>query len=39
MQIFLLVDGIYPEFPRFVKSFQEPIEKSKIYYSKWQEGA
>ena len=37
-QIFLLVDGIYPELARFVKSFQEPISKSKIYYSKWQEG-
>ena len=38
-KFFLLVDGIYPELARFVKSFQEPIGKSKIYYSKWQEGA
>ena len=36
---FLMATGIYPELAWFVKSFQEPIEKSKIYYSKWQEGA
>ena len=34
----MLVDGIYPELARFVKSFQEPIGKIQIYYSKWQEG-
>ena len=29
----------YPELARFVKSFQEPTGKNKIYFSKWQEGA
>jgi hypothetical protein len=36
-QVFILVDGIYPELSRFVKTISEPIEKKGKLYAKWQE--
>ena len=35
----LLVDGIYPEITRFVKTIQEPISKRDSNYAKWQESS
>lgn len=37
-QVWLLVDGIYPELSRFVKTLSVPITKQERNYSKWQEG-
>jgi Plant transposon protein len=38
-KLWIMVDGIYPELARFVKTIQEPTTKRSTYYSKWQEGA
>jgi Plant transposon protein len=36
-QLWIMVDGIYPELSRFVKNISEPITDEHKYYSKWQE--
>jgi hypothetical protein len=36
-QLWLMVDGIYPELSRFVKNVSVPITEEHRYYSKWQE--
>jgi hypothetical protein len=36
-QLFMLVDGIYPQYSRFVKGFKEPITKRESKFSEWQE--
>ena len=36
-RVWLLVDGIYPELSRFVKTISEPGDKRSRYYAKWQE--
>ena len=38
-ELFILVDGIYPELSRFAKTFQEPNTKPKKFYAGWQEGS
>ena len=38
-RLWLLVDGIYPEISRFVKTIQEPIGKNLSNYAKWQESS
>ena len=37
-EIFLLVDGIYPAFARFVKAIKEPSTALEKLFSEWQEG-
>ena len=39
VRLFLLVDGIYPPWSRFVKGIKEPIFHSEKKYSQWQESA
>lgn len=36
---FILTDGIYPKFSRFVKGVKEPITEEEKKYTAWQEGA
>jgi hypothetical protein len=36
---FILVDGIYPQFSRFVKGIKEPISPQEKKYSLWQESS
>jgi hypothetical protein len=36
-QLWIMVDGIYPEISRFVKNVLEPLTDNHKYYSKWQE--
>lgn len=36
-EMFVLVDGIYPRYTRFVKGFKEAITDDKKKFSKWQE--
>jgi Plant transposon protein len=38
-QLYVLADGIYPEYSRFVKGFKQPILASESNFTKWQEGA
>ena len=38
-QTFVLCDGIYPRYSRFVKGFKNPVNDIESKYSKWQEGA
>jgi hypothetical protein len=38
-KLWVMVDGIYPELARFVKTIQEPVGQRSISYAKWQEGA
>jgi len=38
-KLFFLVDGIYPNYNRFVKSIKCPITGEQRRFSKWQEGA
>ena len=38
-KLFILVDGIYPKYSRFVKGYSQPIFKTEKNYTKWQEGA
>ena len=36
---FFLVDGIYPQYSRFVKGMKEPITNIEKQFTSWQEGA
>ena len=36
---FILVDGIYPSFSRFVRGIKEPIDPTEKIFTAWQEGA
>ena len=36
-QLFILVDGIYPRYSRFVKGMKEPITEEEKSFTKWQE--
>jgi hypothetical protein len=36
---FILVDGIYPQYSRFVGGIKEPITENEKNYTSWQEGA
>ena len=36
-QLFLLVDGIYPNYSRFVKGIKDPLSDEEKSYTKWQE--
>jgi len=36
-QLFLLVDGIYPNYSRFVKGIKDPLSEEEKEYTKWQE--
>ena len=38
-QLYLLVDGIYPSFSRFVKGYKEPIGDFELALTTWQESA
>jgi hypothetical protein len=38
-KIYLLVDGIYPKFSRFVKAFKQPSNDYEKALTSWQEGA
>ena len=38
-KLFLLVDGIYPKYSRFVKGLSQPIFMNQKNFTKWQEGA
>ena len=38
-QLYLLVDGIYPSFSRFVKGYKEPIGDFEMALTTWQESA
>ena len=38
-QLYMLVDGIYPLFSRFVKGYKEPIGELQTALTKWQESA
>ena len=35
--LFILVDGIYPQYSRFVKSFKVPVTEREKKFSEWQE--
>lgn len=36
-RMFLLVDGIYPQYARFVKAIEEPVLADEKKFTKWQE--
>jgi hypothetical protein len=36
---FILVDGIYPQFSRFIKGIKEPIAPQEKKYSQWRESS
>jgi Plant transposon protein len=38
-QLWIMVDGIYPELSRFVKNISVPLSESHRKYSKWQESS
>jgi hypothetical protein len=38
-KLFILVDGIYPQYSRFVKGVKQPITYEETKYTAWQEGA
>ena len=38
-QVFILVDGIYPKFSRFVKAYKEPVGDFEKALTSWQESA
>ena len=38
-QLFILVDGIYPKFSRFVKAYKEPVGDYEKALTSWQESA
>lgn len=38
-KLFILVDGIYPQYARFVRGFKEPTTDMESRYTGWQEGA
>lgn len=37
MKLFILVDGIYPQYSRFVKGFKQPVTVREKKFSEWQE--
>jgi hypothetical protein len=37
--MFVLVDGIYPTYSRFVQGLSQPHEPNQVNYTAWQEGA
>jgi hypothetical protein len=37
--LLILVDGIYPQYSRFVKGIKQPITYEETKYTAWQEGA
>jgi hypothetical protein len=37
--LFLLVDGIYPKYSRFVKGIKDPVTRQECSYTGWQEAA
>jgi Plant transposon protein len=38
-KLFMLVDGIYPKYARFVRGYKAPILAEEKKFTKWQEGA
>jgi len=38
-QMYVLADGIYPQWSRFAKSFKQPSSRAEKRYSEWQESA
>ncbi|KAG7350703.1 plant transposon protein [Nitzschia inconspicua] len=38
-KMFIIVDGIYPEYSRFVKGINQPVGSQQKHYTEWQEGA
>ena len=38
-KVFILVDGIYPRYSRFVKGMKEPVTEQEKTFTKWQEAA
>ena len=38
-QLFILVDGIYPRYSRFVKGMKEPVTEDEKTFTEWQEAA
>lgn len=38
-EMYVLVNGIYPEYSRFVHGIKEPCDKQEEKYTKWQEAA
>jgi hypothetical protein len=38
-KLFILCDGIYPQWSRFVKGFKEPVLIAEKYFSEWQESS
>eukprot|EP00980_Cylindrotheca_fusiformis_P016980 scaffold5160_cov152-Cylindrotheca_fusiformis.AAC.5 len=38
-RLFVLVDGIYPDYSRFVKGFKEPLTPPEKVFTQWQEAA
>ncbi len=38
-RLWVLVDGIYPELSRFMKTIQEPVGRNASRYARWQESA
>jgi Plant transposon protein len=38
-KMFILVDGIYPKFSRFVKTVKEPVTHKQRVFASWQESA
>jgi hypothetical protein len=38
-KLFILVDGFYPKYSRFVKGIQHPISLEETNYTEWQEGS
>ena len=39
LKMFILVDGIYPSYSRFVKAIKQPITQLKVWFAAWQESA
>ena len=38
-KMFILVDGIYPSYSRFVKAIKQPITWQEVWFAAWQESA
>jgi hypothetical protein len=38
-KMFMLVDGIYPSYSRFIRGFKEPVTDEECAFTSWQEGA
>ena len=38
-KMFILVDGIYPSYSRFVKAIKQPITRQEVRFAAWQESA